>query len=85
MILQARACGWVVRFIRVDRASYFVSDAWVTQLELEFHVVVEPAPRNHHEGVRRAGVFNDTRTRKGEAMVRRASNGAASTFWLRRC
>jgi hypothetical protein len=77
VILRARSYGHTVKYLRVDRASYFMSDAWVTQVETEFHVVVEPAPRNHHEGVGRAEVFNDTRTRKGEAMVRRANRGAA--------
>ena len=63
------------RAVRFDRAPELRSDVLKKRIESSHDIVVELAPRNHHEGVGAAEVMNDLRARVAEAMLRRCERG----------
>ena len=58
--------------MRVDQGSEFRFPQFRQEAEKRFNVIIEPAPRNHHEGVASAEVSMDARMRVAEGMLRRA-------------
>ena len=80
VVLEVQKHGHAVLVFRFDRAPELRSDRLKKRLERELSVTVELAPRNHHEGVGRAEVFNDRRERMAEAFCRRA--GKPSSYIL---
>ena len=84
VVLDCKKHRHVVLVMRFDRAPELRSDKLRKRLERELGVTVELAPRNHHEGVGLAEVFNDRRERMAEAFCRRASKPLSYMLQARR-